>query len=220
MSMPGLRAFCGHSYASIERIMAAAREVIAPDTASFKALDCDRIFNDLDRLALNVDRKMRLRLNYDVQDPIGDEEARTQFRPADGCFVVTLTPETAVGLDKKNGRARFTFCHELAHVLLHYKLLIELALNPERTSALARAGNHEDFEDTEWQANAGAAALLMPAAGLQVIEQIEGALEPSYFSGVFEVSQSAATRRLAVFEKHKARLVQMKGGFGFLREGF
>lgn len=52
------------------------------------------------------------------------------------------------------GRDRFTVAHELAHYLLHLSCNI----------GLARAdGEIKPYEDPEWQANAFAAELLMPA---------------------------------------------------------
>ncbi|WP_119025608.1 ImmA/IrrE family metallo-endopeptidase [Acinetobacter soli] len=54
--------------------------------------------------------------------------------------------------DPKHYRARFTVAHEIGHLILHEGF------------ALARgAVRHEHYEDSEWQADAFAAELLMPS---------------------------------------------------------
>ena len=54
-----------------------------------------------------------------------------------------------------NGFARWTIVHEIAHHILHRNQL----------GSLARKANtsHKPFEDSEWQANAFASALLIPS---------------------------------------------------------
>ena len=62
---------------------------------------------------------------------------------------------------------------------------------------------HEVFRDTEWQANAFASALLMPARGLLALEQKYDGLSPVIASENFRVSAQAASYRLDMYNARK-----------------
>ena len=67
---------------------------------------------------------------------------------------------------------------------------------------------HRPFRDTEWQANAFASALLMPAQGLIALEREHGALTVVEIADRFGVSHEAAGYRLDLFAKRRGELTR------------
>lgn len=95
--------------------------------------------------------------NYEIQElPSGIEAAMDPQEK-----MVILSPGTYDDLTNEIPRARFTGAHEIAHVVLHAKYLQHRILDGGNVLRLKR-GNIRPFEDPECQANAFAAALLMP----------------------------------------------------------
>ncbi|MDQ2077484.1 ImmA/IrrE family metallo-endopeptidase [Marinimicrobium sp. ABcell2] len=77
------------------------------------------------------------------------------------------------GACRGQGRDRFTLAHELGHLRLH-----------RGVTAYARAAassNHKPYEDSEWQADAFAAELLMP---YKEVLQCSSAMAVAYLYGV------------------------------------
>jgi Zn-dependent peptidase ImmA (M78 family) len=66
---------------------------------------------------------------------------------------------------------------------------------------------HRIFEDTEWQANAFAAAFLMPGAGLVELEARGITLTPQELVRRFNVSFDAARIRLDVYRARRTELI-------------
>ena len=66
---------------------------------------------------------------------------------------------------------------------------------------------HKIYRDTEWQANAFASALLMPASGLLALEQECSEFCPSDIVKHFCVSIEAANYRFELYNKRKRQLV-------------
>lgn len=93
--------------------------------------------------------------------------------------VIQLREDVYEQLYKGNCRARFTLAHEFGHLLLHH------GLNPE----FARTkGDHQSFEDSEWQANYFAGSFLMPRDGCR-------GLMPTEIARKYLVSDIAAEIR-------------------------
>jgi len=67
---------------------------------------------------------------------------------------------------------------------------------------------HKPFQDTEWQANAFASALLMPAHGIAAIERDYGILNADLIVEQFKVSREAAGYRLNTFRERKEDLLR------------
>jgi len=104
--------------------------------------------------------------------------AQTSFYPPE----IWVTEATYQGALKFDPRCRFTLAHELAHVLLHSGR--PLARAPERQSNIA------PFRSSEWQANAFAAAFLMPRYQLNYYKN------PMSAAGAMYVSVDAAENRM------------------------
>ena len=66
---------------------------------------------------------------------------------------------------------------------------------------------HEAYQDTEWQANAFAGTLLMPARGLLILEQEHGELSLAIIAEHFHVSAEAASYRLKLYNERKEELL-------------
>ena len=113
-------------------------------------------------------------------------------------------------LEGRNPRAGYFVAHELGHVVLHPDQLVRLAEMPtnQQTSFHRGRADHKPYEDTEWQANAFASALLMPAAGLQGLEDRSGWLTTSLIAARFGVSVEAAGYRLELYQDRRDELLK------------
>lgn len=79
-------------------------------------------------------------------------------------FDVDIQEDEFAKAEQGDPSARFTICHEGIHLFEHTRLLFTMTKVPHVPPSLQRGGpTHSFCEDTEWQADAGAAALLMPA---------------------------------------------------------
>ena len=67
--------------------------------------------------------------------------------------------------------------------------------------------DHKPYEDTEWQANAFASSLLMPARGLAALEERYGQLSAVMISDKFKVSYETAGYRLTLFNQRRGELL-------------
>ena len=106
---------------------------------------------------------------------------------------LTLRAEVYDGLDD-SGHDRFTGAHEVTHALGH---LPQLNARYESTVGVPvyRRSRVKPFRDPEWQANRGAAALLMPAVMVRWLLERCGPDIPA-FASVFGVSRKAASYRI------------------------
>jgi hypothetical protein len=75
--------------------------------------------------------------------------------------LVRIPPHVHEKMVAGNGRARFTVSHEIGHVILHAQQVREIMVNCGQ-DGLKRRSDINACRDPEWQANAFAAALLMP----------------------------------------------------------
>lgn len=183
----------------IEMAAQSARRQLAPDLNA-KVAAVDLFEFGLQGLHLPVGTRF-LAVDYAVDDiPI---EGRTEWKHADGKFIVTLDTATHADLAAEVARARFCLAHELGHLMLHRAELIRLAYLPhEAEAALNRTPRqHKVYCDTEWQANAFAGAFLMPTAGIQTLSRAKagpfGSLPLELRVALhFGVSQEAATYRI------------------------
>jgi hypothetical protein len=113
---------------------------------------------------------------------------------------LNLPEETYQRLGEDDGRARFTGCHEFAHVVLHGDQMAERMVSlSQQTEYMFRSDSSSlrAFEDPEWQANYLAGALLMPRKALVLLKRRLGrGLLPSDLVSEFKVSSYAAEVRL------------------------
>lgn len=82
------------------------------------------------------------------RDELGDDEGRVVANEN----AIYLRRDVYEAAWANDGRARFTACHELAHYMMHRQV----------TFARQREDSHPIYQDSEWQADSFAGALLLP----------------------------------------------------------
>lgn len=194
------------SYAKIEGIAARVRRVLAPDVPLSEALPGLELFENLEAFGVRTPTG-KISLSYGVLDLPAGVEAETRYFEDNNCIVVGLSATTYKHLERGQGRARHTLNHEVGHAVLHAEQLKRMSTLPHAAAALARAQEHRFCEDTEWQADAFAAALEMPARGLLALESRYGNLSSSLVSSMMQVSVEAAVNRLNTFGTRRAALL-------------
>ncbi len=164
-----------------------------------------------ERLAtLRVGPGGNIGVDYHVADLLDGVEADTSFVKTRGQLLVTLGASTYRELERNVPRARFSAAHETGHVFQHWAEVVRLSTIPHRTAALLR-GNYsqlERWEDVEWQADAFAAALLIPARALWQLERQGVTLTESLLCNRFGVSVVCAKKRLRVYGDKKGLLLR------------
>lgn len=133
----------------------------------------------------------------------GIQIVRSQAEATESGFLLRANGAAIIGLNSRNTRRRqrFTIAHELGHWLLHdgRPLIVDHTVRMNKRDKVASAGY--DFE--EIQANAFAAALLMPANAIQSCVERETSLRipsrdqlTSRLADEFDVSHEAMSIRL------------------------
>jgi len=124
---------------------------------------------------------------------------------------VLLSPDTYDLLEAGIPRAAYCLVHEFSHAVLHGNQLRQLAELPQPSQIAFHRGAHQPhpmYLDTEWQANALAAAILMPARGLSDLEQGPGGLSERVVSARFGVSAKAAQIRINIYQERRETLLR------------
>ena len=203
----GVRADRGYSYRKLEKIGAYVRDRLS--CSPTEAINTLLLFDGLD---------------IEVRDGTGQEhpihgsvielngsEGYAKYDRDRRVIEILASPESYDWLERGYPRGGFFVAHELGHCLLHTDQLVRLAQMPKaQQAALHRGGQeiaHEAYQDTEWQANAFAGALLMPARGLLVLEQEHGELSQEIITEHFHVSSEAAGYRLELYNDRKEQLL-------------
>lgn len=145
-------------------------------------------------------------LTYGVEEELpGGALACATYDESENTIALILSEASYEDLERRNApRARFSLAHEIGHAALHADRLIEIT----RIDSVLRAMLRTDasatplYRDSEWQADTFAAALLMPAPGLEYLE-LHGGLTPSALQRLYIVSYPCAKRRLQTFNKHR-----------------
>ena len=204
----GIRADSSYSYQRLERRATYVRDKLkSPPTTAINTL---KLFDGLDIL-------VRDRTGQDIPIRSGvidlkDSEGFSKYDRDRQVIEILASAETYDWLEQGYPRADYFVAHETGHCLLHTDLLVRLAQMPStQQAALHRGGQgatHEFYRDTEWQANAFASALLMPARGLLALEQKHSdGLCPAIIAEHFHVSVEAATYRLETYNDRKQQLL-------------
>ena len=204
----GICADKGQSYQSIERMAARVRRLIAPEVPVDQALPGLKLFERLDRCAVSTAHGKVL-FEPAVEELPPGVEGCTRYDKDRNRIIVSLSEASYLALEEDNRRARFSFTHEVGHAVLHFHELMRAGAISHQLAALRRGAplDHPKYLDTEWQANAFAAALLMPAAGLVAVEEEHEMLTPFLVSFHFKVSDEAATYRLDNFNPRRSELL-------------
>jgi hypothetical protein len=112
---------------------------------------------------------------------------------------VTLAAQVYESLEQDAGRSRFTAAHETGHVVLHAHQLagFDCQLVEKVGVEFARRSQIKPYLDPEWQANAFAAGLLLPALMVrQVVEGVDFDERVAALREAFDVTTTAAGLRL------------------------
>lgn len=172
----------GKSRAHIEGIAASALKKLMPEAFPIRGeVNVLRFFDRLD--------EFDPRLNSGV-DELGPG-VLGQMRPNGE---VLLSPSTYESLRAGVPRARFTAAHECGHAILHFSQVKERITDGELV--LYRRSDVPAYLDPEWQANAFAAALLMPGEAVRKIMEKEPNNCVRAVARFFNVSQESAKIRV------------------------
>ena len=202
----GVRADRGYSYQGLEKVAASARKRLGYSPT--EVIDPLQLFSDLDfKVEDGTGRKIPIRGGVTDLD---ESEGFAKYDKKRRIIEILASPKTYEWLENGYPRGGYFVAHELGHCLLHTDQLVRLAKMPEAQQAALHRGRekfgHKAFQDTEWQANAFAAALLMPARGLLALERCDE-LSPDIIAEHFHVSDEAATYRLDSYHKRKNQLI-------------
>ena len=205
--LSGVRSDRGYSYRDLEQIAAYVRDRLkCPPNEAFNTL---LLFDGLD-----IEVRDRTGQDIPIRGSVielNGSEGYTKYDRNRCVIEILASPETYDWLESGYARGGFFVAHELGHCLLHTDQLVRLAQMPKvQQAALHRGGQevaHETYRDTEWQANAFAGALLMPARGLLILEQNHGELSPAIIADHFHVSAQAAGYRLELYNDRKEKLL-------------
>ncbi len=204
----GVRADRGYSYKDLERVAAYVRKQLEFSPAD--AIDALDLFEGLDDIAVQDRRGQVIPLRASVS-AIEDSEGFARYDSDRQVIEVLSSSRTYRWLEEGYPRAGYFLTHELGHCVLHTDQLVRLAQMPAAQQAAFHRGGevavHETYCDTEWQANAFASALLMPACGLLALEHEYIELGPSEVAAHFHVSTEAASYRLELYRQRKPELL-------------
>ena len=204
----GVRAARGYSHRDRERFAAYVRKQLRFSPTA--AIDTLRLFEGLDDITVQAGTGRTIPLRGNVVE-LEESEGFTKYDNERQIIEILASVKTYCCLEQDYPRAGYFVAHELGHCLLHTDQLVRLAQMPAAQQAAFHRGGqvvaHEIYRDTEWQANAFASAILMPARGLLALEQKYSGLRPTDIAQHFRVSVEAASYRLELYSKRKRQLV-------------
>lgn len=119
-------------------------------------------------------------------DEMGDDHGRTYPESAE----LWLREDVYQGVREGKGRDRFTLAHELGHLLLHQQPGMARSMKPARTVKI--------YQNSEWQANSFAGALLIPVATAQRYRTAEAIAEVCGVTIPAAEAQLRALRKLGL----------------------
>jgi hypothetical protein len=211
MGPRGIAADRVRSVALIERTAREVRAVLAPTVGASDRISAHRMFEYLEDYRIVV-RGQQLQLSPDVGTVSDGVEGYTFFERETSEIVVRLSEETYRALERGAPRASFTASHEVGHAVQHASELVRLGRLPHDEAIALRKGmapTHQVQQDTEWQADIFAGALLVPASGLARLDATPGTLTAAVIMAVYGVSVVCANLRLATYREHKEDLLSI-----------
>lgn len=197
--LTGIPADRARSYSSIESEAGLVRNILNCDPS--ERIDVWHFFNfQLGEICLEVGGK-----GFQIVEVIEDckPEGMSRWDCEAGRLELVLSAETYDLLRSDHVRARYTVLHEFGHIIQHTEQIIRLAgLRLTSQIALHRLKTeHPAYLDTEWQANAFASAMLMPATGVQKLTNQHTGLLANQIARHFGASEEAARYRLESIKK-------------------
>lgn len=205
--LTGVRADHSYSYRELEKTATHVRQQL--NISPYEAIDPLKLFEGLDDITISRRSERPIPLRHGVIS-LEDSEGYTKYDRERGVLEVLASEQTYEWLEQSYPRATYFVAHELGHCVLHTEQLVRLALTPPtRLEGLHRGkAAHKPYQDTEWQANGFAGALLMPAVGLLALEREVGSLTASTVSELFSVSNEAAGYRIDLYTNRRAELIR------------
>jgi Zn-dependent peptidase ImmA (M78 family) len=203
----GVRADVSQSYRKLEKIAEGIRESLGyQPTEAIKPL---KLFEDLHKVSTTTRSGKLIPLDTGVI-ALEDSEGYTRYDRSNNIMEVLASEQTYLKLENRHPRAAYFIAHELGHCVLHTDQLVRLAQLPTAQQAAFHRGraDHKSFQDTEWQANALASALLMPARGIRAMESEFALVTASMIADQFSVSLEAAGYRVDLYQRRKSELLQ------------
>lgn len=206
-SLTGVRADHKYSYCRLEALAAYVRTQL--NLPADVAIDALRLSEDLHEISISRSDSTVIPLRSGVI-ALEDSEGFARYDRQRKVIEILASERTYCWLEDGHPRAAYFLAHELGHCILHTDQLIRLAQMPTNQQAAFHRGrtDHKPYEDTEWQANAFAGALLMPARGIALLEQQQGFLDTPLLVDRFGVSKEAAGYRLDCFLRRKEELLR------------
>lgn len=197
--LTGIPAQKARSYASIELEADRVRQQLGYDPA--EPIDAWRLFNcGLGDIELQVKGT-----NVELVEAVVDcrSEGLARWDTENACLELVLSHRTYQLLRSNHVRARYTVLHELGHIVQHTEQIVRLAgLSLMSSLALHRSNvEHPPYLDTEWQANAFASAMLMPARRIKELAERRGNVSAVQVARAFNTSEEAAHYRLTTIGK-------------------
>jgi len=204
--LSGVRADHKFSYAEMERAATYVRQQLK--FPADEAIDPLRLFEDLHEISIRHRDETVIPLRGGVI-MLEDSEGYTRYDKERRIIEILASDLIYARLEESHPRAAYFVAHELGHCVLHTDQLVRLAQMPTNQQAAFHRGraDHKPYEDTEWQANAFASALLMPAAGMAALEDEGLELDPLFVARRFRVSKEAANYRLDLFRNRRRELL-------------
>jgi predicted transcriptional regulator len=196
--LTGIPADRARSYASIEAIAASLRTKLNLEMLDrFDALDFfEKQIGDM----VIIDHGKEVKMVEAIDDC--PQEGMTRWDSESQRLEIVLAQRTYDMLQENHVRARSTVAHETGHAVLHTAQIIRLAgMNLKSHVAFHRDRNpHKAYLDTEWQANAFASSLLMPAEGVKSLIEEKNFLAARLVR-IYGVSEESATYRLETYRR-------------------
>ena len=205
--LAGVRADHPCSYLKLEQLAAHVRRQLG--VSPHEALAPLTLFEGLDDITIQRRSGQPVPLRHGVIS-IEDSEGYTKYDSEQGVIDVLASEKTYGRLEQGHPRGTYFVAHELGHCVLHTEQLVRLAQMPAMQLAGLHRGRaeHKPYQDTEWQANAFASAVLMPAGGLYALERASGLLTAAEVSARFGVSNEAAGYRIKLYTARRPQLLR------------
>lgn len=205
-ALSGVRADLRCSYRVLEKSARHVRKYL--NWPEDQRVDTLRLFENLDDITIGLRNGTAVPLRSGVVRLEGSE-GYTRYDPQKGIIEILASERTYWRLEAGHPRAGYFVAHELGHCVLHTDQLVRLAQMPTHQQAAFHRGraDHKIYEDTEWQANGFASALLMPARAIQTLEEREGKLTTALVVEHFGVSEEAAGYRIELYQRRKGELL-------------
>jgi predicted transcriptional regulator len=202
-TLNGIRADRKYSYFAIEQVATELRKMLG--ASELDRFDAFKFFEEVIP-EMTIECGVGTVALCQAVDDL-EEEGRTKWDPISRRIEVAVSGATYDLLQRNQPRALYTVAHEVGHACLHTEQVIRMGeMSVSSQLALHRnRSQHEAYQDTEWQANAFASAILMPAEGVDRVFARRGRISALALTETYGVSIEAATYRVGTYERSLGR---------------